>query len=87
MEIYRGSNVQPLAFQRRVSSKTGFEGLRTLSRQAGRKRVQRSQPIKIHVMLGMTRTHAITTPKSCQDRKVAAIRDARDRRELRVFCF
>ena len=33
----------------------------------------------------MTRTHAIMTPKPCQDRKVAAIRDAYDRRELRVF--
>lgn len=35
-------------------------------------------------MLGKTRTHAVTTPKSCQDRKVAAIRDACNRRELRV---
>ncbi len=33
----------------------------------------------------MTRTYAITTPKPCQDRKVAAIRDACDRRKLRVF--
>lgn len=36
-------------------------------------------------MLELTRTHAITTPKPCQDRKVAAIRDACNRRELRVF--
>ncbi len=35
----------------------------------------------------MARTHAITTPKSCQDRKVAAIRDACGRRELRAFSF
>jgi len=34
----------------------------------------------------LTRTHAIATPKSCQDRKVAAIRDAYGRRDLRVFC-
>lgn len=33
----------------------------------------------------MTRTHAISTPKSCQDRKVAAIQDAYDRRGLRVL--
>ena len=33
----------------------------------------------------MTRTHAIVTPKPCQDRKVAAIGDAYGRRELRVF--
>lgn len=32
----------------------------------------------------LARTHAITTPQSCQDRKVAAIRDACDRRGLRV---
>jgi hypothetical protein len=31
-----------------------------------------------------TRTHAVTTPKLCQDRKVAAIRDACNRRGLRV---
>jgi len=37
-------------------------------------------------MLKMTRTHAVATPKSCQDRKVAALRDACDRRGLRVFC-
>ncbi len=36
-------------------------------------------------MVRMARTHAITTPKSCQDRKVAAIRDACDRRGLRAF--
>ncbi len=30
------------------------------------------------------RTHAIATPKSCQDRKVAAIQDACDRRGIRV---
>jgi len=36
-------------------------------------------------MLEMARTHAITTPKSCQDRKVAAIRDACDRRGIRAF--
>ena len=35
----------------------------------------------------MIRTHAITTPKPCQDRKVAAIRDACNRRELRVTLF
>jgi len=32
----------------------------------------------------MTWTYAIGTPKSCQNRKVAAIRDASDRRKLRV---
>lgn len=37
------------------------------------------------VMLKVTWTHAASTPKSCQDRKVAAIRDARSRRGLRVF--
>lgn len=36
------------------------------------------------VMLKLIRTHAITTPKPCQDRKVAAIQDACDRRGLRV---
>ena len=35
----------------------------------------------------MTRTHAVVTPKPCQDLTVAAIRDAYDRREVRVFCF
>ncbi len=35
----------------------------------------------------MTRTHAVATPKPCQDRKVAAIRDACDRRGLRVTFF
>jgi hypothetical protein len=33
----------------------------------------------------LIRTHAITTPKPCQNRKVAATRDACDRRELRVI--
>ena len=33
----------------------------------------------------VTRTYAMTTPKPCQDWKVAAIRDACDRRGLRVF--
>ncbi len=36
-------------------------------------------------MVEMARTHAVTTPKSCQDRKVAAIRDACDRRGIRAF--
>lgn len=36
-------------------------------------------------MLGLIRTYAIVTPKPCQDWKVAAIRDAYDRRRLRVF--
>ena len=34
---------------------------------------------------GPTGLDAITTPKSCQDRKVAAIRDACDRRGIRAF--
>jgi hypothetical protein len=34
-----------------------------------------------------TRTHAVTTPQLCQDRKVAAIRDACNRRGLRVPFF
>ena len=38
-----------------------------------------------YVILKLTRTHAIITPKPCQDRKVAAIRDACNRREIRVF--
>lgn len=33
----------------------------------------------------MTRTYAIVTLKPCQDREVAAIRDACDGRKLRVF--
>ncbi len=33
----------------------------------------------------MTRNYAVVTPKPCQDRKVAAIRDACDRRGLRVI--
>ena len=33
----------------------------------------------------MTWTHGIVTPKPCQDRKVAAIRDAYDTRGIRVF--
>jgi len=36
-------------------------------------------------MIKLIRTHAITTPKPCQNRKVAATRDACDRRELRVI--
>lgn len=39
------------------------------------------------LLLIMTWTYAITTPKPCQDRKVAAMRDACDRRGLRVFLF
>jgi len=35
----------------------------------------------------MNWTHAITTPKSCQDRKVAATRDACDRRGIRFTQF
>ena len=35
----------------------------------------------------LTRTHAVLTPKPCQDLAVAAIRDAYDRRGLRVFVF
>lgn len=38
-------------------------------------------------MMGVAWTHAITTPKPCQDRKVAAIRDACNRRELRAAFF
>ena len=38
-------------------------------------------------MLRLAWIHAITTPKSCQDRKVAAIRDACDRRDLRAAFF
>ena len=38
-------------------------------------------------MLKVTRIHAITTPKSCQGRKAAAIRDACGRRDLRVTFF
>lgn len=33
----------------------------------------------------MTRTNAAMTLKPCQDRKVAAIRDAHGRRQFRVF--
>lgn len=32
----------------------------------------------------MIRTRAVITPKPCQDRKVAAIRDAYDRRDIRI---
>lgn len=35
----------------------------------------------------MNRTHAVATPKSCQDRKVAATRDACGRRGLRFTSF
>ncbi len=35
----------------------------------------------------MTWNHATATPKPCQDRKVAAIRDACSRRGLRVILF
>jgi len=38
-------------------------------------------------MIVLTWIHAIATPKSCQDRKVAAIRDACGRRGLRVAWF
>lgn len=38
-------------------------------------------------MLSVTRTHAVATPKSCQDRKVAAKRDACSRRDIRVAFF
>lgn len=38
-------------------------------------------------MLRLTRTYVVRTPKSCQDRKVAAVRDAFDRRRLRVTFF
>jgi len=33
----------------------------------------------------VTRTYAVATLKPCQDRKVAAIRDAYDGRKIRVF--
>jgi len=41
--------------------------------------------LDLYVIVELIRTHAVTTPKPCQDRKVAAIRDACDRRGLRVF--
>lgn len=42
---------------------------------------------KNHVIVEAIRTHAIATPEPCQGRKVAAIRDACNRRGLRVTYF